>query len=106
MSKILKWFCQSEVSAWWPKADKKGLHACAGLEAPAICVECNQYAGKTVVQIKNSYAGRIAFADGLPKSASEGHGLGTRSIVAIAESHGGVADFSAADGVFTLRAVL
>ena len=85
---------------------ENALHACAGLEKPEICVECNQYAGKTVVQIKNPYEGRIVFADGLPKSDREGHGLGTRSIVNIAESRGGAADFSAEDGIFTLRAVL
>ena len=84
---------------------ENALHACAGLPESQIFVECNHYAGKAVIQIKNPYSGQVTFADGMPKSDRLGHGLGTLSIVSIAESHGGAADFSANDGFFTMRAV-
>lgn len=85
---------------------ENALHASYGIEDAKITVECNRYAGKTVIQIKNAYQGEIKFADGLPVSGREGHGFGTKSIAALAESHGGAADFSAKDGTFTLRAVM
>lgn len=85
---------------------ENALHACAGLTAPTIRVACNSFAGRIVIQIQNPYAGAIKFVDGLPVSDREGHGLGTKSIVSVAESHGGAADFSIKSGVFTMRAVL
>lgn len=85
---------------------ENALHACVGIEGAKIAVECNCFAGKTVIQIKNPYQGELEFADGLPVSGQKGHGFGTKSIANIAESRGGAADFSAKDGVFTLRAVL
>jgi hypothetical protein len=42
----------------------------------------------------------------LPQSHFENHGYGTRSIVSIAEGHGGQAIFNAEDGVFTLKIML
>lgn len=84
---------------------ENALHACTGVESPKISGECNRYVGKVVIQIKNLYAGQADFVDGLPKRECPGQRLGTKSMVPIAESRGGGADFSAENGVATLSAV-
>ncbi len=67
---------------------------------------CAVRAGKLLVEIKNPYAGQIAFRDGLPQTARPGHGHGCRSIRAIAQEHRGLCEFNADNGVFTLRVAL
>lgn len=44
--------------------------------------------------------------DGIPMSKQDGHGLGTRSIVAFAEKHGAVYAFRMEDGWFKLQLAL
>jgi sensor histidine kinase regulating citrate/malate metabolism len=48
----------------------------------------------------------VEFADDLPVSTKENHGLGTKSIAAIAQKYGGVYSFTAEDGVFTTSIIL
>ena len=85
---------------------ENALHACEGRSGTTIDVICKQYADKTVISIQNPYFEAVDFTNALPVSHRKNHGIGTRSILLIAESHGGTADFSATDGIFTMRAVL
>ena len=59
-----------------------------------------------LLSIRNPYQGDVTIADGIPATAQSGHGLGTRSIVSIAHRYGGLAHFSAVDGIFLLRVTL
>ncbi len=61
---------------------------------------------RLLVEIKNPYSGEIAFRDGLPLAARDGHGYGCRSIRTIAEQTRGICEFSAESGIFTLRVVI
>ena len=63
-------------------------------------------AGCLAVQVTNACTGQVTFENGIPVSRRAGHGLGAYSIATLAEKHGGTADFSCRDGVFTVRAVL
>lgn len=59
-----------------------------------------------LISIQNPYEGTVTMADGLPVTGRAGHGLGTRGIVSIVNSHAGQVSFSADNGVFLLRIML
>ena len=44
--------------------------------------------------------------DGLPRSERQGHGYGCRSIQTIAQRRGGLCQFRAEDGVFSVQLML
>ena len=71
-----------------------------------IKILCKNKNNKLFIQISNSYEGIMQFADGMPVSTKENHGLGTKSIVAIAQKYSGVYSFSAEGGVFTTNIIL
>lgn len=71
-----------------------------------IKIVCKNKNNKLFIQISNSYEGIIQFADDMPVNTRENHGLGTKSIVAIAQKYGGVYSFTAVDGVFTTSIIL
>lgn len=61
---------------------------------------------RLMIQISNSYNGRVVLdKKGLPVSREEGHGFGTRSIVAFCEKNGALYEFKADNRVFALRLV-
>lgn len=59
-----------------------------------------------LLSIQNPYQGEVRIVDGLPAATQSGHGLGSRSIASIVNEHGGLVQFSAANGIFLLRASL
>lgn len=61
---------------------------------------------KLLYTVSNSYKAEPEFEDGLPASHADGHGYGTKSIVAVVNAHGGTSEFFAKDGTFRLRVVL
>lgn len=67
---------------------------------------CGIRAGKLLVEIKNPYAGKISFRDGLPQTAQTGHGYGCRSIQTIVKNGRGLCEFTPENGIFILRIVL
>lgn len=69
-------------------------------------VYCGVRAGKLLIEIKNPYSGVLSFRDGLPQATQASHGHGCRSIQAITQAHGGMCDFKAENGIFTLRVVV
>lgn len=58
------------------------------------------------LQIANSFDGTIMFVDDMPISTEENHGLGTKSIAAVAQKYGGVYSFTAEDRVFKASIIL
>ncbi|HBV88377.1 MAG TPA: GHKL domain-containing protein [Desulfosporosinus sp.] len=61
---------------------------------------------KLCLQITNSFDGTIVFVDNMPISTDENHGLGTRSIAAVAQKYGGICSFTVKDGVFKASIIL
>ena len=56
-----------------------------------------------MIQVKNSFSGKVEFdEDGVPANREEGHGFGTRSIVAFCQKHNAFYQFVAKDNEFTL----
>lgn len=59
-----------------------------------------------IVHIENKYEGEIRIKDGLPvttKNDQSNHGYGMRSISMCVERYGGIMNFSALDGLFSLN---
>lgn len=98
----------TELCALLSNGLENALNAVEELKENRRWVEfyCGVRAGKLLIEIKNPYSGHIPFRDGLPEPSRQGHGHGCRSIRAIAQSHEGMCDFKAENGVFTLRVVL
>lgn len=71
-----------------------------------VSLYCGVRLGKLLIEIKNPCAEAFVLRDGLPPSDREGHGYGCRSIQTIAERHGGLREFRARDGIFSLRFML
>ena len=71
-----------------------------------VTVKVMVYKNKLLISTENFYSGEIKMKHGLPQSPFENHGYGTRSIVAIANAHGGQAIFNIEGGIFNLKIML
>jgi len=61
---------------------------------------------KLYIQITNSFDGTIIFVDDMPIRPEENHGLGTKSIAAVAQKYGGVYSFTTENGIFKTSIIL
>lgn len=80
--------------------------ACLDPRCKTVTFKAQVHKNKLLISTDNSYLGEIKMKDGLPQSPFEGHGYGTRSIVAIANVHGGQAIFKTEGGIFNLKIML
>ncbi len=67
---------------------------------------CQTKSDKLFIQIANSYTGTVTFDDDMPVSTEENHGLGTKSIAAVAHKYDGLFSFTAEDGIFKTNIIL
>lgn len=59
-----------------------------------------------IIEIENSYESGITLDEnGYPTSGNEGHGIGTKSILAFAECYGGEVIYKIAEGTFNVRII-
>ena len=61
---------------------------------------------KLLLSLKNTYADKPEFVNGLPYTSEAGHGFGTKSIWYVAEKLNGSCQFSVTDTYFILRVIL
>ena len=69
-------------------------------------IEMRMNGDKLLISVKNTFYEPPVFADGIPISQRQGHGIGTQSIVAVTEKLRGNSQFTANDGIFILRVIL
>jgi len=67
---------------------------------------CKNNNDKLFIQIANSYEGTLKFVDNMPVSTEENHGLGTKSIAAVAQKYSGLYSFSSDNKVFKSTIIL
>ncbi|HAW12466.1 MAG TPA: hypothetical protein DCW34_01980 [Erysipelotrichaceae bacterium] len=69
-------------------------------------ISCRVYIknDKLCLDIRNTFAKKPVFNNGIPISSHPGHGLGVKSILSIVEKHGGVYQFSIHDDTFIFQA--
>ncbi len=98
----------TELCAVLSNALENALRAASG-QAEAdrwVTLYCGVRLGKLLVEVRNPCAEGLVLRGGLPVSDRAGHGCGCRSIRAIAERRGGLCEFRAQGGIFTLRFML
>jgi len=90
-------------------AIENAVNACMSIENAnerSIKIACRTKNDQIFIHIVNSYTGTILFVDNLPVCKKENHGLGTKSITAIAQKYGGLSSFTAEKGLFTAIVIL
>lgn len=90
-------------------AIENAMNACRSIpytNERSIKINCRIQNEKCIIQIVNTCEETISFADGLPIINNEGHGFGTRSIVAVVQKYGGVCSFAAESGFFKVNLII
>jgi two-component system, LytTR family, sensor histidine kinase AgrC len=90
-------------------AIENAVNACRNIPSTndrTLKIVCKAKKDKLFIQITNSYQGTVIFVDDMPVSTEDNHGLGTKSITAVAQKYGGVSSFTAEDGVFKTSIIL
>lgn len=72
----------------------------------SVKVKLSEFNNNLVFVVKNPYKGVVRFKDGLPFNPEAEHGLGTKSIAAIVNSHKGKVVFDACKQIFKLMIII
>lgn len=97
----------AELSIVFANALENAITVCRKLpeEERKIICKCI-HRPKLMLEVSNPYTGTVAFSkNGLPISEKEGHGIGTRSILAFCKKHDVFYHFTAENGWFTVTIV-
>ena len=90
-------------------AIENATNACKRMMNPEgrrMSILCKSKDGKLFIQIANTYDGDVIFVNGKPVRTIENHGLGIKSIVAVADKYSGLCSFTTADGLFNTCIIL
>jgi hypothetical protein len=90
-------------------AIENAIRACQKMKSSAdrtIKIVSNTKNNKLYIQVSNRYDGSIQFVDDMPVGTEENHGLGTKSIAAVAKKYGGMYSFSAEGQIFKACVIL
>lgn len=71
-----------------------------------ISIRCHSKNDCLYIQVTNKFDSIVEFADGIPISQQENHGIGTKSIIHIVQKYDGLFDFSITDDVFIVRMII
>lgn len=101
------WVSETELATVFANAIENAIHACELLPEHQRFLRIQVLtAPRFMIQISNSYNGKVEMdKDGVPINREEGHGLGTRTIVAFCEKNGALYEFKADESIFALRLV-
>lgn len=94
-----------ELATVFANAIENAIHACEKIDAHKRWVDVKViFKPKFMFQIANSYDGNAEFNEnGIPITHIEGHGFGTRSIVAFCEKYDSYYNFEAKEDSFVLQ---
>ena len=96
---------EAELATVFANAIENAIHACEKLDADKRQIDVKVLTSpRFMLQISNSYDGAVEFDEnGIPMSREEGHGFGTRSIVAFCNKNKAFYEFKADSERFRLR---
>ena len=96
---------ETELATVFANAIENAINACEKLDAEKREISVKAItAPQFMMQVSNNFDGVAEFdKNGLPVSHEEGHGLGTRSIIAFCEKYGAFYEFKATDKKFIMR---
>jgi hypothetical protein len=92
-----------ELGLIFANALENAINACTKIENPddrTIIITGKFQHEQLYIRISNPFVGEVPFDGEFPVSNAEGHGMGSRSIAAIAQKYGGMFSFVAQGGVF------
>ena len=94
-----------ELSTVFANALENAIHAVKNLPAEKKVIHCRCICQPQLMFfVSNPYTEKISFDENKrPITNSSQHGIGTRSIIAYCEKYGAVCQYSAKDGIFTIR---
>ena len=94
----------TELATVFANAIENAIYACEKLPPEERWIEIKvRCKPKFIARIKNKFNGKVEFDDdGIPVNREEGHGFGTRSIVAFCNKIGGHYNFNADENYFTV----
>jgi len=94
-----------ELATVFANAIENAIHACECLEEQKRFIDIKVISKpKFMLQITNSFSGNAEFDEnGIPVSSREGHGFGTRSIVAFCNKYNSYYNFEAQDDKFVMQ---
>jgi Signal transduction histidine kinase regulating citrate/malate metabolism len=98
-----------EVGTIFSNAIENAITACGQIadhDNRKISIVCREHFGQLNIQICNTFTGKVVFDGEYPVTDQENHGIGTRSIAAIAEKYSGIFSFSVEDGLFVTTVIL
>jgi hypothetical protein len=90
-------------------AIENAIHACQKMDNASdrtINIVSSTKNNKLFIQVSNRYNGTIQFVDDMPVSTEKNHGLGTKSIAAVAKKYGGMYSFTAEERMFKASVIL
>lgn len=99
---------EAELATVFANTVENAINACEKVDKTKRYIDIRVLTTpRFMIQVRNSFNGRIEFdKNGIPVNRSEGHGFGTRSIVAFCEKHNAFYEFKADDENFSLRIML
>ncbi|MEL7621949.1 MAG: ATP-binding protein [Clostridiales bacterium] len=100
-------FSDTELCSLLSNALENAIHACEQIpDSSKRIIRLRMYSknNKLCIDLHNSFQTEPIFQQGLPVSAEQGHGFGTKSIAHIVEKYGGVFQFAVKDGWFIFQA--
>ena len=103
------WIDNVELGSVFANALENAINACKkieNVEDRRIAINCREQHNQIFLQISNTYQGNMRFEGEFPVSDQKEHGIGTRSIAAIAEKYDGVFSFSGESGIFKASVIL
>lgn len=94
----------TELATVLANAIENAINACEKMQGGDRYIEIKVLSDPSfMIKVSNSYEGTVEFDEKeIPQNREDGHGFGTRSIVAFCNKHGAFYRFLAKDGVFTL----
>lgn len=95
----------AELATVFANAIENAIHACEKIETDKRQLDVKVLTSpRFMLQVSNSYDGNVEFDEnGTPVSREEGHGFGTRSIVAFCNKNKAFYEFKADSELFRLR---
>lgn len=98
---------EAELATVFANAIENAIHACCLLPETDRWLRIQILTSpRFMIQISNPFSGTVCFDDeGIPVSRKQGHGFGTRSIVAFCKKNEAFYEFMTAEDQFCLRIV-
>ncbi len=85
---------------------ENAMEAACGAPDPSIRLSVRVQDGRMLIEVVNTYCGKVELVDGLPRTTKEGGGTGLESVRLILARHGGLLKQETSGGLFISRVIM